>query len=354
MSAAAGAVTADEDVVAGIARFIGARLGADDLRVSAFRRSVEGFSWETYALSVAWTEDGTARDRDLIVHRLPEAGLLRPYRVRPLFELRRAVFGLEGVPIPETLWLDEEGSATGRPLYVVAAIAGEVPTQWTSDASFRDDRERAEIARQLMGIAAAIHSAPIEVAPEGLRGVGDQDPIGEVRYWHDLYASEGLGPVPALDWGFAWLLANADRVSERRAVLHGDLRTGNYIVRDGRIVALLDWEEAHLGDPVQDLAHCALRLFRGRTRQPSGLVSLGELLDLYEQAAGWAVPRDAFHFWTVFEAVYTAVTQHRAASIFAAAETDDVRYAALGYQAHYNHRYVIDAIEAAEAGEPPT
>ena len=217
---------------------------------------------------------------------MPAAGLLEPYDPRPVFELRRALEGVDGVPVPTTLWLDEQGEASGRPLYVVEKVAGEVPTQWTSDSFFADDEERRATARQLMGIAAALHAAPVELAPGGLRGSGETG-FEVVELWHELYRRDCLEPVPALDWGFAWLERNRDQLSGRRAILHGDLRTGNYLVRDGRIVAMLDFEDAHVGDPVQDLAHCALRLFRGRTRQPSGLVPLGELLAMYEEAAGW-------------------------------------------------------------------
>lgn len=348
----AGAETADQ-VTAGLRAFLAACLDAPNLRIVSLGRSVEGFSWETYAVDVEWTGDGGPRAAEFIVHRVPRAGLLQPYRAQTVYELRRAVEEIPGVPMPSTLWLDEEGAATGRPLYVVEKVDGEVPTQWTADKFFGDDGEKRAVARHLMEITAALHAAPLSIAPDGLRGLAEQDPVSEIDYWFAIYTSECLEPVPILDWGFAWLYANTHRASGRQAVLHGDLRTGNYMMRDGRIVALLDWEESHVGDPVQDLAHCALRLFRGRARKPSGLVTVPELLSFYEEAAGWEVSRDAFHFWSVFEAVYTAVTQHRAESLFARGATDDVRYAALGYQAHYNHRYVIDYIEAAESGADP-
>jgi aminoglycoside phosphotransferase (APT) family kinase protein len=353
VSAHHGEAESEDALTAGLRDLLAARLDAPDLRVASLGRSVEGFSWETYAVGAAWTDAGGPRESDFIVHRVPRAGLLQPYRARTVYELRRAVEAVPGVPIPATLWLDEEGAATGRPLYVVEKADGEVPTQWTADKFFGDDDEKREVARELMRIAAALHDAPLSIAPAGLRGLAEQDPVSEIDYWFSIYTNECLEPVPILDWGFAWLYANTHRVSGRQSVLHGDLRTGNYMMRDGKIVALLDWEESHVGDPVQDLAHFALRLFRGRARKPSGLVTVTELLDLYEEAAGWPVSRDAFHFWSVFEAVYTAVTQHRAESLFARGDTDDVRYAALGYQAHYNHRYVIDYVEAAESGAEP-
>ena len=65
------------------------------------------------------------------------------------------------------------------------------------------------------------------------------------------------------------------------------------------------------------------------------------------------MPHRAFHYWSVHEAVYTAVTMVRAAAIFAAGETHDVRYAALGYQSHHGLRHVLDYLEAARAGGPP-
>jgi aminoglycoside phosphotransferase (APT) family kinase protein len=335
-----------------LAAFVAGKLAVSGAAVSSFRRHIGGFSWETYELGLRWPEAGVERECEVIVHRAPEAGLLEPYDARPVYELRRALEQVDGVPVPPTLWLDAEGEATGRPLYVVDKVVGEVPSQWGSDTFFADEEARRDTARQLMRIAAALHAAPVELAPDGLRGSGPT-PFRMVERWHEIYERDCLEPVPVLDWGFAWLERNRDLISDRTAIVHGDFRTGNYMMRDGRIVALLDFEEAHVGDPVQDLAHCALRLFRGRTRMPSGLVPLGDLLAMYEEESGAAVPHEAFYFWSVFQSVYSAVTLHRAAQLFARGRTSDVRYPALGYQAYHIHRHVIDYIEAAEKGAPP-
>ena len=170
-----------------LGRYLGERLGADSWALASFHRSVEGFSWETYALDLEWTARGEDHARGFIVHRVPQAGLLRPYRPDVLFALRQAVAGVDGVPIPDSLWLDAEGVATGRPLYVVDRVAGEVPTQWAAGGLFEDERSRRSIARQLMEITAALHAAPVEIAPAGMRGEPQRDALAEVRHWHEVY-----------------------------------------------------------------------------------------------------------------------------------------------------------------------
>ena len=335
-----------------IAQFICTRLGMEKGAVSLFRQHVEGFSWETYEIEISWLESDTDQVRGFIIHRVPAAGLLEPYEVKPLFELRQAMEGIAGVPVPAMLWMDETGEATGRPFYVVEKVAGEIPTQWTSDQFFKNREAKESTAAQLMDICAKIHAAPLELAPKGLRGSGTSS-FAMVDYWHEIYRKDMLEPIPTLDWGFAWLYENQQRISDRQAILHGDFRTGNYIMRDGKIVAVLDFEDAHLGDPTQDLAHFALRLFRGRTRQPSGLLPLTEILAMYRDASGWTVAEEAFHFWSVFEAVYCAITLHRATSLFARERTNDARYLALGSQALHLHRHILDYVAAAEKGLPP-
>ena len=150
MRAGTVATTDTVDLSHEIAGFLAEKLGVGAAAISSFRRNVEGFSWETYEVGIHWTADETDHEREFIVHRVPAAGLLEPYDAGALYELRKALEVLEGVPVPATLWLDKDGEATGRPLYVVEKVQGEVPTQWTSDRFFEDDEARRATARQLM------------------------------------------------------------------------------------------------------------------------------------------------------------------------------------------------------------
>lgn len=333
----------------GLAGFIGAQLG-EEVEIRSLRRHLEGFSWETYSISLRGKGSGGAPPRELIVHREPTAGILAPYDARLQWELRRALGRVEGVPVPATLWLDADGEATGRPLYVVEKVAGDIPTQWTADEYFGDEGRRRAVARELMAIAATLHAMPVADLPRRLREWPPPVAMTTVEALEQRYLETRMGPLPPIDWGLAWLKAHADEVADRPpALIHGDLRVGNFIVADGAIVALLDWELAHLGDPVRDLAHCGLRLYRGRGGRASGLLPFDQLVAEYEAAAGSEVSRRALAFWTVFETVWATVLHEYAAGLFAAGATRDVRYATLSWQNHYMWRYVFEAIR--EAGD---
>jgi aminoglycoside phosphotransferase (APT) family kinase protein len=334
-------VSETDDFSAGIRRFLATRLGDDGLTISDLHRHIEGFSWETWELTAHWSSNGECQARRLIARRVPQAGLVPPYDVAGQWELARAVRSLPGIPIPEPLWVDLEAEATGRPLYFMEHVEGDVPAPWNAHTYFRDDAHRALVGGKLVRIVAAIHAAPIDRLPAGLRGRTDPDLTAEVAYWEDIYQRARDAPDPALERAFGWLALHADDVSGHRRLVHGDFRIGNAIIRDDEVVAMLDWELAHVGDPVEDLANFAHRLYRGKLKIPSGVLTVSELRAAYAQAAGWEVSERSLTFWLVFNSVRSTVTFHYAGRLFADGATSDLRYAAFSRQLPYLQRHVM-------------
>jgi hypothetical protein len=83
-------------------------------------------------------------------------------------------------------------------------------------------------------------------------------------------------------------------------VVHGDFRLGNLLVDQGGLRAVLDWELAHLGDPLEDLAWFCVRAWRFGSPLPAGGVATREaLVTAYEAAGGARVDRDALRWWEV-------------------------------------------------------
>ena len=320
----------NEQFLAGIRALLADELSAPGLQVTAATRYLDGFSWETWLVAVAFPSGASGK---YVVRRVPRSGLLDFYDVGLQWRLHRSLAEVPGVPVPEVLFLDADGASTGRPLFVMEHVAGSVPAAQTFSALVPDAEHRTRLMEELAAVGAAIHATPASQLPEDLRGRRERDLTAEIDFWEHAYHRDRRAPVAILDWAFGWLAGHRDLVSGHTALVHGDFRVGNFIVgADDQITAMLDWEGAHIGDPVEDLANCCMRLHGGGPDTVSGILSVQEFLDAYERSAGWRVPRQAFDFWRIFNNVRSAVVFITAAKRFEDASTNDLRFAVLGQQ----------------------
>ena len=76
----------------------------------------------------------------------------------------------------------------------------------------------------------------------------------EVARWEKVIDEDEREPQPIARAAIRWLKRNPPPPAQKISVVHGDYRTGNFLFdSDGNIRAILDWEMAHLGDPLEDL-----------------------------------------------------------------------------------------------------
>jgi len=87
------------------------------------------------------------------------------------------------------------------------------------------------------------------------------------------------------------LLARLERRRPTAGVLHGDFFRGNVLVRDDRVVALIDWEEAHVGPLVFELANGMWEFTKSETAHDFDRAAGRRFVDAY-RAAGGSVPPD--------------------------------------------------------------
>jgi aminoglycoside phosphotransferase (APT) family kinase protein len=106
-------------------------------------------------------------------------------------------------------------------------------------------------------------------------------------------------PHPVFDLAFRWLDENRPAPREQR-VVHGDFRMGNFLVGAEGITAVLDWELAHFGDPVEDLGWLVARAWRfGGAGEVGGLGTREELIDAYVAAGGDELSVVELRWWEV-------------------------------------------------------
>ena len=116
-------------------------------------------------------------------------------------------------------------------------------------------------------------------------------------------------PQPMVDFTARWLMDHLPEPTDDRLV-HAEFRNGNLIVGPDGIRAVLDWETAHIGDPMQDLGWlCNNSWTYGKTELPvGGFGTHNQLFAGYESVSGKPVDRDRFHFWLVYGSFWWSVT----------------------------------------------
>ena len=213
----------------------------------------------------------------------------------------------QGVPTPSLV-------AAGQDYVVMARIEGEtIPRRILRDPP-------AGLAAQCGEILAAIHRIP-PVA--GLTG-GDQ-----LELWRAVLDATGQ-PRPALELALRRLELERPAAG-RTTVVHGDFRNGNLIVGPDGVRAVLDWELAHLGDPLEDLGWLCAKPWRFGSPLPvGGFGERDELVAAYEAAAGVTVDRDALRWWELFGILKWAIVCILQAQRHISGSERSVELAALG------------------------
>ena len=138
-------------------------------------------------------------------------------------------------------------------------------------------------------------------------------------------------PVPMIDYTWRWLKSNLPTGS-RTTLVHGDFRNGNLMVSPAGIEAVLDWELAHIGDPVRDLGWLCVNSWRfGRSELAvGGFGQLEDLLAGYESVAGIAVPQEEVHFWQVFGSFWWAMATLLMANAWRRGDTPSLERPVIG------------------------
>ncbi|MGP3931832.1 phosphotransferase family protein [Nonomuraea sp. KM88] len=252
-------------------------------RVTSSVRLPGGASRETWALDVA----GPDGNRHELVLRLDSPGAAPQAEagggLAAEARLMRAAADA-GVPVPGIV-------TSGASYLLMTRVPGEtIPRRILRDDAYAAARPL--LAAQCGRALAAVHRMPLSCAPRDEQ----EDPL---LRWRDLLDQLGE-PHPVFELALRRLAADRPPGS-RTTVVHGDFRNGNLIVGPEGIRAVLDWELAHAGDPLEDLGWLCVKAWRFGSPLPvGGFGHYDDLIDAYERAGGAPVDREALRWWETF------------------------------------------------------
>jgi aminoglycoside phosphotransferase (APT) family kinase protein len=201
----------------------------------------------------------------------------------------------DGFPVPAPVLVVEASGQGAHDLLVTEYIDGEVPDPWRRDGRARiaalaaNERFIGDFVETLAGI----HAIRDDELPPGLRR-GDAAGAGYLARTlariRAAVAESAFADDPVLTYTGNWIERNDDGRARGGGLIHGDYRMGNIVIRDDRLVAVLDWELAESGETLSDVAWLCGPQARTEGR-PAGLYhDAADLLARYEKATGRAWP----------------------------------------------------------------
>ncbi len=286
-----------------IERYVAREWGADAVRASNAARMSGGAIQENWALDLDVERNGETERLKTVLRTDAPSVLSVSHGRAEEYALFRAAHAA-GVAVPEPLLLGVNVEGMDRAFFLMERAEGEAnPRRLTR----REEADPA-LARRLGAELARIHSIPDARAlafldrPEGPPALAR---VAEFRAALDASPA----PQPVIEWGARWLELNAPPAPEALVLCHNDYRTGNYMVGDAGLSAILDWEFAGWGDRHADLGWFCARCWRfGQdAREAGGIGPREEFYAGYEEVAGPVIDRDAVPYWEVLATVRWAV-----------------------------------------------
>jgi len=316
-----------------LARFLSEQTGCV-VEIGELKRYPVGFSWFTFELDAAWDENGKRVDHKLILRWGPKYGVLAPYFAHDQFIALKALEG-SGVPVPKVYWYCDDSAVLGGNFFIMERVEGEAALPWTESGGKGafDESIRPQLGEQFVASLAALHNFAWQGTPAaGLAGAAPLDEVGmrQILWWEQYLHERQLSSYPILEHGMLWLKAHVPK-APRVSIVHGDYRIGNFLVRDARITAMLDWELVHLADPNEDLGWMCMRTWSGRSPLVCHLISREDLYRRYGELTGIAVDPAAVRYYEIFGNFKLAAIHVGAARSFEDGSAD-LRMAAMGPQ----------------------
>ena len=302
-------------VAAGLRGLISGSIpSACDIVLGQLVRSAGGLSRENWSFDASWTDETGAHSHRLMLMRDAAGTLLNTERARE-FTVLKALAGTD-VPAPKVFWMDEPGRWLGSPSVVMERMPGHCDYMVLNGSGPLETR--LSLARAFTSLMVALHA--VDWQGHGLAnslGLPEGKPsLHELAHWEAEYRKAKLEPHPELDYILAWLKRRAP-AAEAVVLVHGDFKPGNALVEDGRITAKLDWETAHLGDPLEDLGWVTNPV-RKREHQIPGHWERREIVAAYRELTGRTVREADLLWWNLFSCWKLSVIQLTAIAEFVA------------------------------------
>ena len=199
-----------------------------------------------------------------------------------------------GAPVPEIIMEFSEGAEIGEG-YVMQSVGGEtIPRKILRDDSYKNIRNKLpyEIGKSL----AQIHKTKLEKLQD-LEEITFSESLEKLFIIYESFDQ----PQPVFDLAFKWL-ENQKILDYEEVLVHGDYRFGNFIISEKKLESIIDWELAHIGNPMEDLGWLCVRSWRfgNVNKRAAGLGDVDDLIAGYESNSKIKIDKSQLDIWQLY------------------------------------------------------
>lgn len=304
---------------------------AGPVAICDMERIAVGWSHETWLFDAVWSDGAGERRDGLCLRRDPGNALLRAES--DLGEQFRVLRCLEDTEVraPRAYWYEPDPAVLGAPAIVMERVVGECPSPWRRAGRqyYAAAAERGVLPASFTDALVAVHNVDWRAAGLDFLGVpsGSSDfALREIAKWQGLIDESGHPGHPILADLIGWLKHNAPS-TERLTLVHGAYRTGNVLIHDDTVSAVLDWELQVIGDPMYDVAYVLTELNREGTDLLSNVVPREQFFERYQAATGIEIDEERCAYYQLLYAMRSAAFWMSAAGLYADGSSSDLRLA---------------------------
>ena len=269
-----------------------------EISLLSFERIFGGASRETYKIRI---KDQFNNEEKLILRRTQESSLIETSQSTEY--LAYSAYQDTSVPVPLMIDINEDQEILGAPFMLMQQLDGVAASPFTPNVYSPHEQKLGEQFWSILG-----EIAKKDIADDFINQF-DNTEIGpcwkkELDKWVGVIREDSISVEPILEAGIRKLYGNEPKESKKKSLVHGDYRNGNFLFLEDRITGILDWEMAHIGEPLEDLAWALSPIWSWQDQEkPAYLIARQEALSIWEKASGLVINENDLKWWELFACV---------------------------------------------------
>jgi aminoglycoside phosphotransferase (APT) family kinase protein len=298
------------ELQAAVQQFLRRQWPDDMVTIEGFAPIPGGYSRETYRFDAKVMRGGGSAVYPMILRKDPPPAVAIVDSDRAIeHEIINRVRTLTDLPVTRSHFVEPDPETFGTPAMILERAEGFGEPSALFNGGPNSD-QAVSVVTDLCERIATLHTTSLDTLnADGL--LNDTRRIGmdvsswqaymdaTFRFFFDIYDDMSFDAIPVFRDALTWMRRTQPRPLPL-TVVHGDFNPSNFLYKDGRVTALIDWEVAHIGDPREDLGWMAQMDLLSNTAIMSTPTEHGSFLDYYNKLTGFDVTEEEIHYFRMF------------------------------------------------------